>query len=90
MPITMKAARVNVGLTQQEAAEALEINKNTLQLTEGVTRMAEPRKPDKTYIGKKCTCHFYYGNRPAEERRVALEWMTNYLYKECKKQGVKI
>jgi putative transcriptional regulator len=30
MEITMKAARVNAGLTQQQAANALNISKNTL------------------------------------------------------------
>lgn len=30
MAITLKAARVNAGLTQKEAAEKLQINKNTL------------------------------------------------------------
>lgn len=30
MAITMKAARVNAGLTQTQAAKALEISKNTL------------------------------------------------------------
>lgn len=30
MAITMKAARVNAGYTQQEAAKALKISKNTL------------------------------------------------------------
>ena len=30
MPITLKAARVNVGLTQQEAAEALNITRATI------------------------------------------------------------
>lgn len=30
MPISMRAARVNAGMTQAEAAKALEINKNTL------------------------------------------------------------
>lgn len=30
MPISLKAARVNCGLTQKEAAEKLEISRNTL------------------------------------------------------------
>ncbi len=30
MAITLKAARVNAGFTQKEAAEKLQINKNTL------------------------------------------------------------
>lgn len=30
MAITLKAARVNAGMTQREAARALKINKNTL------------------------------------------------------------
>lgn len=30
MPISLKAARVNCGLTQKEAAERLEISRNTL------------------------------------------------------------
>lgn len=31
MGITLKAARVNVGMTQREAAEALDVSRETLQ-----------------------------------------------------------
>ena len=53
-------------------------------------QMTAPRKPDKTYIGKKVTCHFYYGKRTAKERRVSWEESMDYFYRECMKRGIKI
>lgn len=47
MPITLKAARVNAGLTQKEAAEKLGIGKQTLANYENY--VTSPRMP----LGKK-------------------------------------
>jgi transcriptional regulator with XRE-family HTH domain len=53
MPITLKAARVNAGLTQKEAAERLGISKNTLASYESYKT-----KPD---IGKAKEISVLYG-----------------------------
>ena len=52
MEITMRAARVNVGLSQKEAAKALGINKNTLagyELGKAIPKMDVAKKMSKLY-----------------------------------------